>query len=91
MPSRGWALIAGERARHRRNRACRGDIRADTQGEHHCALVNPTSPFITESISKDLQSATRALGLQLHILNASTERDFDTVFATFANCGRTCS
>ena len=47
-------------------------------------LVNPTSPFITESISKDLQSATRALGLQLHILNASTEHDFDTVFATFA-------
>ncbi|MGA7004552.1 MAG: ABC transporter substrate binding protein [Pseudolabrys sp.] len=44
-------------------------------------LVNPTSPFITESISKDLQSAARALGLQLHILNASTERDFDTVFA----------
>ena len=47
-------------------------------------LVNPTSPFITESISKDLQSATRALGLQLHILNASTEHDFDTVFATLA-------
>ena len=46
-------------------------------------LVNPTSPFITESISKDLQSATRALGLQLHILNASTKHDFDTVFATF--------
>ena len=47
-------------------------------------LVNPTSPFIAESISKDLQSATRALGLQLHILNASTEHDFDTVFATLA-------
>jgi putative tryptophan/tyrosine transport system substrate-binding protein len=47
-------------------------------------LVNPTSPFITENISKDLQSAARTLGLQLHILNASTERDFDTVFATFA-------
>ena len=47
-------------------------------------LVNPTSPFITESISKDLQSAARALGLQLHILNASTEHDFDTVFATLA-------
>ena len=47
-------------------------------------LVNPTSPFITESISRDLQSAARTLGLQLHILNASTERDFDTVFATFA-------
>ena len=47
-------------------------------------LVNPTSPFITENISKDLQSAARTLGLQLHILNASTERDFDTVFVTFA-------
>ena len=46
-------------------------------------LVNPTSPFVTETISRDLQSAARTLGLQLHILNASTERDFDTVFATF--------
>jgi putative ABC transport system substrate-binding protein len=37
-------------------------------------LVNPTSPFITENISKDLQSAARTLGLQLHIMNASTLR-----------------
>ena len=47
-------------------------------------LVNPTSPFITESISRELQSVARTLGLQLHILKASTERDFDTAFATFA-------
>jgi putative tryptophan/tyrosine transport system substrate-binding protein len=47
-------------------------------------LVNPTSSFIAENISKDLQLTARTLGLQLHILNASTERDFDTVFATFA-------
>ena len=45
-------------------------------------LVNPTSPFITENISRELQSAARTLGLQLHILNASTERDFDKVFET---------
>jgi putative tryptophan/tyrosine transport system substrate-binding protein len=44
-------------------------------------LVNPTSPFITETISRDLQSASHTLGLQLHILNASSEHDFDTVFA----------
>jgi putative ABC transport system substrate-binding protein len=29
-----------------------------------------------------LQPAARALGLQLHVLNASTDRDFDPVFAT---------
>ena len=46
-------------------------------------LVNPTSAFIAENISRDLQSAARTLGLKLHILHASTERDFDTVFATF--------
>ena len=45
-------------------------------------LVNPTSPEITEAVSKDLESTARTLGLQLHILRASTERDFDAVFAT---------
>ena len=29
-------------------------------------------------------SVARTLGLELHVLNASTERDFDTVFATLA-------
>ena len=46
-------------------------------------LVNPTSSFIAEAVSRDLRAAARTLGLQLRILNASTERDFDTVFATF--------
>jgi putative ABC transport system substrate-binding protein len=44
-------------------------------------LVNPTN-FNTESLLRSLQPAARALGLQLHVLNASTERDFDTVFET---------
>ena len=47
-------------------------------------LVNPTSSFITESISRDLQSTARTLGLQLKILNASTEREFDAAFGTLA-------
>jgi putative tryptophan/tyrosine transport system substrate-binding protein len=46
-------------------------------------LVNPTNP-ITETLSRDMQAAARALGLQLHVLQASTERDFETVFATLA-------
>jgi len=44
-------------------------------------LVNPTNPN-TEALVRDLQAAARALGRQLHLLHASTERDFDTVFAT---------
>ncbi len=45
-------------------------------------LVNPTSSVLTESFLHDLQPAAVTLGLQLHILHASTERDFDTVFST---------
>jgi putative ABC transport system substrate-binding protein len=44
-------------------------------------LFNPTNP-IAEPTTKDLQAAARTLGLQLHLLHASTERDFDRVFAT---------
>jgi putative ABC transport system substrate-binding protein len=44
-------------------------------------LVNPTSP-IAKDFSTDMQVAAEALGLQVHILHASSERDFDAVFAT---------
>ena len=44
-------------------------------------LINPTN-FNTETVSRRLQPAARTFGLQLHVLNASTERDFDTAFAT---------
>jgi putative ABC transport system substrate-binding protein len=46
------------------------------------ALVNPSDPARAETESRDLQAAARALGLQLHVLHASTERDLDTVFAS---------
>ncbi|QDW40833.1 ABC transporter substrate-binding protein [Bradyrhizobium sp. KBS0727] len=45
------------------------------------ALVNPTDPARAETTSKELQAAAHTLGLQLHVLHASTDRDFDTVFA----------
>jgi putative ABC transport system substrate-binding protein len=44
-------------------------------------LVNPTGPNL-EAVLRDLQAAARTLGLPIHVLHASTERDFDTVFAT---------
>jgi putative ABC transport system substrate-binding protein len=43
-------------------------------------LVNPADP-LTENQLKEAQSAARTLGLELHVLNASTEHDFDAVFA----------
>ena len=47
-------------------------------------LVNPTSPNLAESTTKGVQAAARTLGLQLHVLHASTERDFAPVFAALA-------
>jgi putative ABC transport system substrate-binding protein len=44
-------------------------------------LINPTSPTLTKTAIEDAQAAARSLGLELHVLNASTERDFDVVFA----------
>jgi putative tryptophan/tyrosine transport system substrate-binding protein len=42
-------------------------------------LVNPTNP-LAEAVVKDSQAATNILGLQLHVLHAGSERDFDAVF-----------
>jgi putative ABC transport system substrate-binding protein len=47
-------------------------------------LVNPTNPTIAQPMSRDLQAAAQALGLELHVLNASADADFDSVFATLS-------
>src|SRR3974377_1639451 len=46
-------------------------------------LINPTS-VLAEPFLQAVEPAARALGLKLHILNASTDRELDTVFATLA-------
>lgn len=43
-------------------------------------LVNPANPN-AETQSKTIQQAAVKLGVKLHVLNASTERDLDTIFA----------
>jgi putative ABC transport system substrate-binding protein len=45
-------------------------------------LVDPTGPELAEPFVRAVQAAARTLGLQLHVLNGSTERDFDSAFAT---------
>jgi putative ABC transport system substrate-binding protein len=44
-------------------------------------LVNPTTP-LTEPETRGVRDAARSLGLQLHVLNASTESEIDTAFRT---------
>jgi putative tryptophan/tyrosine transport system substrate-binding protein len=48
------------------------------------ALINPTNPVLAETLTRDLQTAAHTLGVQLHILHASSEREFNTVFASLA-------
>ena len=43
-------------------------------------LVDAGNP-VNERLSTDTQTAAQTLGLQLHVLHARTERDFDTVWA----------
>jgi putative tryptophan/tyrosine transport system substrate-binding protein len=45
-------------------------------------LVDPTNPTLTAAFLRDLQPAADTFGLQLDVLQASSERDLDAVFAT---------
>jgi putative tryptophan/tyrosine transport system substrate-binding protein len=49
-------------------------------------LVNPANPN-AETQSKSIEQAALKLGVKLHVLNASTESDLDTVFAKLNQLG----
>ena len=46
-------------------------------------LLNPANATSTETTWRDVQPAARAMGLQIQVLNASTNREIDAAFATF--------
>jgi putative ABC transport system substrate-binding protein len=48
-------------------------------------LVNPGNPTIAEATLRDVQEGARVIGLQVHILKASTSGEIDAAFATFAS------
>src|SRR5207247_1562357 len=48
-------------------------------------LVNPTNP--NTEVSKSVEAAARALGLEIYTVNATTERDIDTAFAAIVQRG----
>ena len=54
-------------------------IPAATEFAH---LVNPADPTVAEIGISDAEAAAGALGLKLHVLNAASEADFESVFAT---------
>lgn len=47
-------------------------------------LVNPTNPTLAETSTKVLQAFALKLGVQLSVLQASNDVDFDAVFASIA-------
>jgi putative ABC transport system substrate-binding protein len=46
-------------------------------------LVNPSNAN-AEVLSQELQASARTLGVEMHVLHANSERDFDSIFATLA-------
>ena len=44
-------------------------------------LADPTDRAVFENTTRGVQSAARSLGLDLHVLNVSTDRDLDAAFA----------
>jgi putative ABC transport system substrate-binding protein len=53
----------------------------------YAVLVNPTSPNLAAIQSKDLEAAARVLGLKVHVMEASTDRDLETVFPQMGQLG----
>jgi len=51
------------------------------------ALFNPNDPALGEPATKQAQAAARVLGLQMHIVQAGTERDIEATFASLARLG----
>jgi putative ABC transport system substrate-binding protein len=45
-------------------------------------LVNPDDPALSEAQMKDFQAAGQALGVEFHVLNASTDDDLERAFAS---------
>jgi putative tryptophan/tyrosine transport system substrate-binding protein len=46
-------------------------------------LINPSNPN-AQTRSRDMQAAARALGRQIHVFTASSERDLDVAFTSFS-------
>jgi ABC-type uncharacterized transport system substrate-binding protein len=47
-------------------------------------LVNPSNVAVTEKLTTEVEAAARSLGVEIHVSSASTEGDFNSIFAKLA-------
>ena len=50
-------------------------------------LINPTNPLLSEPLSRTLPEAARSLGLELHLVQASDDNDFEPAFQAARKSG----
>jgi putative tryptophan/tyrosine transport system substrate-binding protein len=48
-------------------------------------LINPSNPTLTELTTRDIRASARALGVQLHVVSATTDNEIDDAFASLPN------
>jgi putative tryptophan/tyrosine transport system substrate-binding protein len=48
-------------------------------------LINPSNPTLAELTTRDIRSSARTLGVQLHVVSASTDNEIDDAFASLAS------
>jgi putative tryptophan/tyrosine transport system substrate-binding protein len=54
------------------------------KAERVAVLVNPANASAAEATLREVREAARVLGLQIHVLNASTSSEIDAAFAALA-------
>ena len=48
-------------------------------------LINPSNPTLAELTTRDIRSSARTLGVQLHVVSATTDNEIDDAFASLTN------
>jgi ABC-type uncharacterized transport system substrate-binding protein len=48
-------------------------------------LINPSNPTLAEPTTRDIRASARTLGVQLHVVSATTDNEIDDAFASLTN------
>jgi ABC-type uncharacterized transport system substrate-binding protein len=50
-------------------------------------LINPSNPTLAEPTTRDIRASARTLGVQLHVVSATTDNEIEHAFASLAKLG----